>query len=1344
MPKGKGFKHAFQAGIVKDLNRLPQEGFFSTLDELIQNAPFERAPPDQWDSYLQPGKLIEREGVKFPLKKEEREYSGLNHLFQALKEDSPRRNDLLMLMGADPDSLTRDQLAHYLYGQRPTFRTRLGRPDSYSLNYPRPEEKADPQSSISKLIELIERGFKPFDIFPSKFEAYINRAPVNESGGLKYSPEKGYEESITEVRPLETYPNHFTPSTISHSRSTLRPAALDPDQPLTYTEWAEPPPPKLVHLIEEIQSDRHQDPNDPVRQNLDLRDFLTEPELEEWNELSASESRGPQVQSGVSRLAQLARSRMPKRGIRTPEQTKRMLELSRILDENNIPIGDMSKEQWDYFKGIQREYEQLRDAVPAAPFKDDYVSLEMRKQLLDAVNQDADYLALARGMDQIERYPGLSDQQAAGMRRAYDERYPSELRKLAKRYGVENLTSARMEVPISSTRVVRPQTLDEFEAADVPDFMEGALDVQAYDSIGQLANELHTIIQNHQNGPHPPASRALRRVRELTEALQDPDLALGQTDFNLYHSELDRYMRQLDSIWKNYSRFNTTENQVQEFPAIELTPELKALIKKVGVPLWSLAGLGLGLPEDEEPQGLAKGGKVKSGFKDAAERQARYEENKLPQLGFFSTLDELIRQAPFEQAPVDQWRSYLQPGKLIEREGVKFPLKKEELEYSRLFDTLRPLGAGALPRSEVLRALHLGRPSINTTLQKDWSSFISEDGSPLLIGEAVLSARQKARDQLGERIGMGPAQFQQYSHQPAPYEESLTDSYDFGTFNNHFNPGTISHSRSTTHKTDNDKLVRLIEEIQSDRHSAAAEKVTRPADEVMAPGEEWTPTKRRGYRTPEQEELLQQLIERSEGRGIGWEGIRPIQQTPPDAPFKDPADYGTLEMKKQLLDAVNQDADYLALTRGQDQIERYGFDQDSDRDQEAAGMEYIYDQIYPSALAKLMKRYGVEGLTTVEVPLQSSRLEIPTRVQDAGFADMADYFTSSLDDGDYQPVGELAIDLLDDIGEQNPMFQQAEIHQQAIENLIDRLENRPSERLQEKLQNHFDSLADIWHEIRKVKSRRTPKRFPALELTPELRELIKKVGVPLWSLGGLGLGFDQLAPDEPAPVGLAKGGKAERERKGTLAYLKSITKSLANALPFAEGNYADELDRKMKLPIAGFATQVYGQKSPEAVPELMSGKPGIIDDTISLPAYFDMTADARLTPELSARAADRAEELQRRIYEELGIESDPEGIFENFLDSLGIMAGQVPVGGLPGLAKKANLAKTVLGSPLEFFAPTIDPKLANYLGGAGFGATLSPLVSAVAQLIQSQENTSWDPEGVGPAAQVAYARGGKV
>lgn len=44
----------------------------------------------------------------------------------------------------------------------------------------------------------------------------------------------------------------------------------------------------------------------------------------------------------------------------------------------------------------------------------------------------------------------------------------------------------------------------------------------------------------------------------------------------------------------------------------------------------------------------------------------------------------------------------------------------------------------------------------------------------------------------------------------------------------------------------------------------------------------------------------------------------------------------------------------------------------------------------------------------------------------------------------------------------------------------------------------------------KVSKGSAKKSFPALEITPEVAERVRKIGVPIWQLGGVGLGLDQL------------------------------------------------------------------------------------------------------------------------------------------------------------------------------------------------------------------------------------------
>src|SRR5690606_185547 len=166
--------------------------------------------------------------------------------------------------------------------------------------------------------------------------------------------------------------------------------------------------------------------------------------------------------------------------------------------------------------------------------------------------------------------------------------------------------------------------------------------------------------------------------------------------------------------------------------------------------------------------------------------------------------------------------------------------------------------------------------------------------------------------------------------------------------------------------------------------------------------------------TPEQEDSLQaqldserENIKRQVLQRLGWtrEVERRLEDLEssigvPDAPFKNPEDYATLELKKQLINAVNEDQDYLALVRGRDQIERYGMEENPDS---ASGMEYIYDKIYPKALRSLAKRYGAE-VVEVELPVSSQSDIRPELMRESGW--------ESVEDGVFEAVDQIDFDLL--------------------------------------------------------------------------------------------------------------------------------------------------------------------------------------------------------------------------------------------------------------------------------------------------------------------------------------------
>src|SRR5690606_36287582 len=124
---------------------------------------------------------------------------------------------------------------------------------------------------------------------------------------------------------------------------------------------------------------------------------------------------------------------------------------------------------------------------------------------------------------------------------------------------------------------------------------------------------------------------------------------------------------------------------------------------------------------------------------------------------------------------------------------------------------------------------------------------------------------------------------------------------------------------------------------------------------------------------------------------------------------------------------------------------------------------------------------------------------------------------------------------------------------------------------------------------------------------------------------------------------------------------------------------------------------------------------GIVDETLALPQLGSTVINAIAgkdvvgTPEFAERASANVQQMNDVFRENLNIPYS-DSLKDLELESLGIMLGQLPVAGF-GLAKSAGsgvgaAAKKIFGSPLEWFAPIIDPTVANYAVGTGAGALI--------------------------------------
>lgn len=532
-------------------------------------------------------------------------------------------------------------------------------------------------------------------------------------------------------------------------------------------------------------------------------------------------------------------------------------------------------------------------------------------------------------------------------------------------------------------------------------------------------------------------------------------------------------------------------------------------------------------------------------------KELQYLKNKLPQVGMFSTLDEAIQNAPQKQMTGQQWRQYLKPGMTVSRAGVTFPLKQEELQYAKMPSMFEQFVNTPLTREEVQNIAREGRPEFNILRNVQASDQTNPEEVFPEETQAILHPENQADPENPQPSGskrwpprMGEAQYSEHAHDPGvplSYTEDVTRSTDFGKFPSHFSPQDISWSRTTRHPVDNpgnvegaqQKLLRLIEEIQSDRHEAAAEKVPgwlTPEQQAEKAGIEsqlqsmttsWEdPTRdslasrleelantsgRRGYRTPEDEQFFNDNSQFATNENL--DRRNELIQTPPDTPFKDPADYAGLELRKQLLNSVNQGDSYLGLTRGADQIERYQQGMQGGQDK---GMSHIYDTIYPSALRKLARQYGAE-VSDVPVAIGGGKSDTrPQTLVDYGVEGVHDLLNTAHEGEFGTRVTMLAEDFNRGLAGTSPAV---DGNLAAVNAHIDNLNQRDLTGEEEfDLTQRLNTLHTTWSEL----AQRDPnsyaaqwnvdpekKTFPAMHITPEVAERVRQAGVPLFTLAGV-------------------------------------------------------------------------------------------------------------------------------------------------------------------------------------------------------------------------------------------------
>lgn len=579
--------------------RTVQPGVFSTLDEAILDAPFEVNSGDQWLNYLKPGRMVRREGVQFPLKKEELDWAGEFGI-----ED---------LIGGQ-DKLTREEVRNLIRGNRVVFEIDVAR-ESYGDRphhlIPQPDDAEKGPLGRAYTDTILAGNVEGDKLLGLNRIRHTDPEFGTEYGGRERyhhtSPGSTYEESITRLRGLQTT-GHFGPDTLSWSRTTTH---LLPQKSFEIGIQE----PKRVRIVEEIQSDVHRRAaqkmfHDPKtgktyesewavgQADLDVEDMI--PERRGYLGIEDS----IELEDTVDELARINKE----------IEATSPINKDKMADIHHFQLN----EEFDKLANVK---ERLEAKVQNAPFKNpgDYAQMELRKQLMNAVDEGEDYLALARGRDQIERYSNINEGQMPkkseeGMVRMYDEVYRGELDKLARRYGavVEDL-----EIEVDAGTDVRPLTMSVENYDDPIDLMESMVDQlndatdmrEALEGFGEFERIVAEMIDDTSGSAHwenldvTPMDLLMENaklrnfVKENVEGtMMNDDAALARwAEFNP-EKKIRSMVEDFSYAYDAYTDLmgaggKGSALKVKSFPAMKLTPEVREKIKLLGVPQFKKGGL---------------------------------------------------------------------------------------------------------------------------------------------------------------------------------------------------------------------------------------------------------------------------------------------------------------------------------------------------------------------------------------------------------------------------------------------------------------------------------------------------------------------------------------------------------------------------------------------------------------------------------------------------------------------------------------------------------------------------------------------------------------------------------
>lgn len=531
--------------------------------------------------------------------------------------------------------------------------------------------------------------------------------------------------------------------------------------------------------------------------------------------------------------------------------------------------------------------------------------------------------------------------------------------------------------------------------------------------------------------------------------------------------------------------------------------------KRVALPAAAAGTAMVAAPSEAEAAGPLN--QIKR-FREVLRGGRERVDQRLPS-GFFSPAARAVEAAPQDMTG-PQWQNYLK-GREVMVDGQRFPVRGDEIEFTGLNSLLTGYGDKTVPRAEVLDFLAGIKPQsvYNEELDQLYKTAarrgLSDAENERLA--QLQAAAMPDRPHIAHRGAEYPEFTQpgasQYSSYQLPgerenYVETLTRMPNLDYRAPHFggqgnNRGLVSHSRVSSRTLPDGERAVHIDEMQSDLHSDARKAGGYRGDVK----EDGLPP---GFRFAQNGEYV--TIQDERGRSLTGGRTREealaefareshTRNRPPRAPYQDR--YHEIEFNKALVRAANEDADYVTWTTGAQQAQRWGRDADN-----PGGYGNVYDRLTGKYAEQLARRFPGAEVGQRELTRIGTAQSLEARVDELAqqiWEDSPAFMT--LDPEEVQRFGRM----VQSSGNINNVLRSNEyaiLEESMIENVVrDGIFDTRNEAARAIRHELHDAIPQFLN----LKNEGPPSQtVHSMRLTPEMKAWIKKNGLPIMSVGGVG------------------------------------------------------------------------------------------------------------------------------------------------------------------------------------------------------------------------------------------------